>query len=185
MAPEKSRNKQILLANAMLALGIAIIFLIVNNMKSFLDMAMLSASTITLFYFWWAYLFIAMKELGKNRIQDYLYDFFALILLLGLFYLTGSSLENKALLWLINYFVLFIAAILKNVFMKIGEKNKRKIRFLKKKIKIDIEASVFIAILIFIAISFKLELFAIWSIFLMEFLHMLWVGFVTKLYEKY
>jgi len=185
MVVGKMRNVRLFLANAMLVLGMVIIFLLVNKMESFLDMAMLSASTVTLFYFWWAYRFIAIKDLGKERIRDYLYDFFVLFLLFGLFYFTGTNFTSKAIFWLIDYFVLFIAAIFKNVFMKIGEKDKRKLNFLKKKIKIDTEASAFIALLIFIAIFFKLEILAIWAIFLMEFLHMLWVGFVTKLYEKY
>jgi hypothetical protein len=89
----------------------------------------------------------------------------------------------KLMTWLVLYLALFVMAIIKYAvildFVKIG--NLRS--FIKKKVKIDTAALLFICIVIGAAMILKNGLIAIIIIFLMEFLHILYVSFVDRIYK--
>lgn len=172
------------LANCLLAAGIVIVFITITKIKTSLEIAMIFASTTTLFYFWWGYIFLAQKGMESKRIIDYFYDFVIIMLLVGLFYITGNESEKKSITWLSIYFSLFVATILKYVFLLNTQVNKVKIKFIKQKINTDSTAAFWIALFLIIAVFVKLELFAIWGIFLMEFVHIIYVGIFTKFYEN-
>ncbi|MEK6946118.1 MAG: hypothetical protein AABX32_00775 [Nanoarchaeota archaeon] len=173
------------LANCIFAVGLAIILITASKISSPLEIAMLAASSITMFYFWWGYLFLAKSGLESRKITEYLYDFTIALLLIGLFYITGLTNENKQKFWLVTYFVLFVGTVIKYALLLNRENSKSKIIFLKEKIKIDSGAAVFIFMLVLAAIFLKMEMFAIWGIFAMELGHILYVGIYSNFYEKY
>lgn len=173
------------LANGIFAAGFVIILITASKISSPLEIAMLAASSITMFYFWWSYLFLAKSGLESRKITEYIYDFIVTLLLMGLFYITGLANENKQAFWLITYFVLFIGAVIKNALLLSRENSKSKIIFLKEKIRIDSGAAAFIFMLVLAAIFLKMEMFAIWGIFAMELCHILYVGIYSNFYEKY
>ena len=183
---EKSNWGQIqgTLANCLLAAGIIIMFITASKVKTTLDVAMIFASTITLFYFWWGYIFLAQNGMESRKITDYLYDFVVILLLTNLFYIVGLEIKTNGIIWLSNYLMLFMATILKYVFLLKSELYKDKKIFLRKKIKTDLIASIWITLFIILAVLLKLELTAVWGIFFMELVHIIYAGSFTKFYES-
>ncbi|HLC61492.1 MAG TPA: hypothetical protein VJI52_00560 [Candidatus Nanoarchaeia archaeon] len=183
--PSSWAGTQESLANCIFAIGLVIILITASKISSLPEIAMLAASSITMFYFWWGYLFLAKSGLESRKITEYLYDFIVTMLLMGLFYITGLTNENKQKFWLIAYFILFIGAVIKNALLLNRENSKSKIIFLKEKIRIDSGAAAFIFVLVLAAIFLKMEMFAILGIFAMELCHILYVGIYSNFYEKY
>ena len=183
--PSSWAGTQESLANCIFAAGLVIILITASKISSPLEIAMLAASSITMFYFWWSYLFLAKSELESRKITEYLYDFVVTLLLMGLFYIIGLANENKQAFWLITYFILFIGAVIKNRLLLNRENSNGKIIFLKEKIRIDSGAAAIIFLLVLAAIFLKMEVLAIWGIFAMELGHILYVGIYSNFYEKY
>ena len=169
------------LANCIFAVGLAIILITASKISSPLEIAMLAASSITTFYFWWSYLLLAKSGLESRKITEYFYDFIVALLLMGLFYIARLTNENKQTFWLITYFILFTGAVIKNLLLLNRKNSKGKIIFLKEKIRIDSSAAAFIFILVLAAIFLKMEMFAIWGIFAMELGHILYAVIYSNL----
>ncbi len=183
--PSNWAGTQESLANGIFAVCLVIILITASKISSPLEIAMLAASSITMFYFWWGYLFLAKRGLESRKITEYLYDFIVALLLMGLFYIVGLTNEDKQIFWLITYFTLFIGTVIKYVLLLNRENSKGKIIFLKEKIRMDSSAAALIFIMVLAAIFLKIEMLAIWGIFAMELGHILYVGMYSNFYEKY
>jgi len=183
--PSSWAGTQESLANGIFAVGFVIILITASKISSSLEIAMLAASSITMFYFWWGYLFLAKSGLESRKITEYLYDFIVALLLIGLFYLIGINNKNKQIFWLITYFILFIGTVIKYALLLSRENSKGKIIFLKEKIRMDSSAAAFIFMLVLAAIFLKMEMLAIWGIFAMELGHIIYAGIYSNFYEKH
>ena len=172
------------LGNVLFATGLIMAYITAINVKTSIELAMLSASTITIFYFWWGYIFLAQIGLESKNIISYFYDFMLLVILFGLFYLIGMENSEKPVIWLITYLFLFVMAIFKYILL-LRTASGKGILFCKEKLKIESQGAVVILFLVIAAFFFKKELIAIWLIFFMEFFHILYVGLIDKFYEKW
>lgn len=141
---------------------------------------LLATSIITSIYFWWGYVFIGEKIHHSQKLIEFVFDIFIFFMIITLFTTIALSSITS---WLYIYLFLFFLSIVKYLSIKPNVTNTKIKRFITKKLKTDTLAFVFILIVIFFAISYDYELYAVIALFLMELLHILYVSFIDKIYE--
>jgi len=176
-------QNQLIFANIIFGAILVMSFVAILNIKNSLGIAMFTAAMITLFYFWWGYVYFIMSVKPSCTIQEYFFDYLMVLLLIGLFYIPMIGLENKAVIWLLDCLILFVLSVIKYYIANKTEKNRKKKEFVDKKMKTNSLATVALILFLVIATKFKLELLAVWLVFIMEFTHMIYVSFFSKIYE--
>lgn len=139
-----------------------------------------ATAVITGFYFSWGYTFLGEKVYYSRTIFDFFFDFIIALILCALMLIIPSL---KLKIWLFTYLLLFCLALIKYIIVSFLIKAPGQSHFVRKKILTNITALIFVCFMAWIALIAKKELIAIILLFSMEFLHILYVSFVDRIYD--